>query len=123
MQHDPGRIPALVFSVLAMAGLVASLFTPRRRVFVRVLSTEGGGARVEVAGLARGEDAGLAQEVDALARALGAGSSPEAPPDARARPGEELHRVGTGRAWSPSGRSEAAETSTRSTSTRTGVET
>ncbi len=73
VQHDPGRIPALVFSVLAMAGLVASLFTPRRRVFVRVLSTEGGGARVEVAGLARGEDAGLAQEVDALARALGAG--------------------------------------------------
>ena len=82
VRHDPGRLPALAFSVLAMLGLVASLFTPRRRVFVRVLPGQGGGARVEVAGLARGEDAGLAAEVDALARTLGSSAEPASPPPA-----------------------------------------
>ncbi|WP_299038123.1 cytochrome c biogenesis protein ResB [uncultured Pseudokineococcus sp.] len=78
VRHDPGRVPALVFSVLAMLGLVASLFTARRRVFVRVGPGEGGAARVEVAGLTRGEDAGLAAEVDALARTLGSSAQDQA---------------------------------------------
>ncbi|WP_298991045.1 cytochrome c biogenesis protein ResB [uncultured Pseudokineococcus sp.] len=81
VRHDPGRLPALVFSVLAMLGLVASLFTPRRRVFVRVSGgpAAGGGLRTEVGGLARGEDAGLAAEVDGLARTLGGGAPPGSP--------------------------------------------
>ncbi|MEJ5867700.1 cytochrome c biogenesis protein ResB [Pseudokineococcus sp. 5B2Z-1] len=87
VRHDPGRLPALVFSVLAMLGLVASLFTPRRRVFVRVTGgpAAGGGLRTEVGGLARGEDAGLAAEVDGLARTLG-GGAPPGPPQPPAPP-------------------------------------
>ncbi|GAA2036618.1 cytochrome c biogenesis protein ResB [Pseudokineococcus marinus] len=87
VRHDPGRLPALVFSVLAMLGLVASLFTPRRRVFVRVTGdpAAGGGLRTEVGGLARGEDAGLAAEVDGLARTLD-GGAPPGPPQPPAPP-------------------------------------
>ncbi len=73
VRHDPGKTGALVFALLAIAGLVLSLSVRRRRVFVR-LDPAGTGAAgtdprrtvVRVAGLARGEDAGLAQEVDAV---------------------------------------------------------
>ncbi len=85
VRHDPAKGWALAFAVLAMIGLVASLFVPRRRVWVRVLpnvaaatGTAGGagGSRpgrivMEVAGLARSEDPGLVREVELLARTLG----------------------------------------------------
>ncbi len=76
LRHDPSLAWVLTFSLLALAGLAVSLFTPRRRVWVRSWSeadpADGAGrtvTRVEVAGLARGDDAGLQDEVD---RALGA---------------------------------------------------
>lgn len=74
VRHDPGRLPALVFSATAILGLVASLFVPRRRLFVTVRrdGTDAGALTVvQVAGLARGEDERLAEEVDAVTRALG----------------------------------------------------
>ncbi|MFP5335351.1 MAG: cytochrome c biogenesis protein ResB [Actinomycetes bacterium] len=70
IRHDPGKGAALAFSVLAMAGLVASLFVPRRRVWVRAVPAAGGRTVVEVAALARGDDAGLGPEVEAVERAL-----------------------------------------------------
>lgn len=45
----------LLFAVLATAGLLAALFVPRRRMWVKV-SQDGSSLRIEYAGLARGED-------------------------------------------------------------------
>jgi cytochrome c biogenesis protein len=77
LRHDPSLAWVLTFSLLALTGLAVSLFTPRRRVWVRSWSEpdgEGGTVtRVEAAGLARGDDAGLQGEVDrALAAVPGA---------------------------------------------------
>lgn len=75
VRHDPGKVWALVFALLAILGLVMSLSLRRRRVFVR-LDPEPGRTVVRVAGLARGEDSGLADEVDAVRRAVEAGLAP-----------------------------------------------
>lgn len=65
VRHDPGRAAALVSSLLAIAGLSASLFIPRRRLWVRVRpAADGGGSVVEVGALARSEDAGLGEEAE-----------------------------------------------------------
>jgi cytochrome c biogenesis protein len=72
--HDPGKGPALVAALAALAGLMLSLFVKRRRVWVRATGDGSGRTLVEVAGLARteGEDRDrLADEVTALAGSLG----------------------------------------------------
>lgn len=69
--HDPFERWVLIFALTAVAGLILSLFVPRRRVWVRVTPREGGGAVLEVAGLARSDDPSLADDVRALARTLG----------------------------------------------------
>lgn len=79
LRHDPSLTWVLVFALGALGGLAVSLFTPRRRVWVRawretVPGDGPDGARertvVAVAGLARGDDAGLQGEVDSLLAAL-----------------------------------------------------
>ncbi|GII93587.1 cytochrome c biogenesis protein ResB [Sinosporangium siamense] len=73
--YDPGRLPALIASVLAVAGLVLSLSIRRRRVWVRLTEAKEGDATVvEVGGLTRteGGDAAFAGEFDDIVRALGA---------------------------------------------------
>ena len=65
IRYTPGQRAALVFSLLAATGLILSLFLPRRRVWVKAVAA-GAGSVVEVAGLARGNDAGLAEEVDGV---------------------------------------------------------
>lgn len=60
--RDPSQGWVLVFSLLVLAGLLTSLFIPRRRVWVKAIETESG-IRLEYAGLARGEDPGLARAV------------------------------------------------------------
>jgi cytochrome c biogenesis protein len=69
LRHDPSLGFVLVFSLLALGGLTVSLFTPRRRVWARAYVAQDGATVVEVAGLARGDDAGRQAEVD---RALAA---------------------------------------------------
>jgi cytochrome c biogenesis protein len=65
LRYDPSLVWVLTFALLALAGLAVSLFTPRRRVWVRAWTDpEHGHTRVELAGLARGDDAGLQTEVD-----------------------------------------------------------
>lgn len=64
--HDPGKEPALIAAILAIAGLMLSLFIPRRRVWVRVTKTASGTSRIEVAGLSRTDEAGLRPAVDEL---------------------------------------------------------
>ncbi|PVW04250.1 cytochrome C biogenesis protein [Microbacterium sp. Gd 4-13] len=55
----------LGFALLALAGLLAALFVPRRRMWVKV-TPDGDAVRIEYAGLARGEDPTLAEAVSAL---------------------------------------------------------
>ncbi|HEX7188702.1 MAG TPA: cytochrome c biogenesis protein ResB [Actinomycetes bacterium] len=67
--RNPGTGPALAAAVLALAGLMMSLFVRRRRVWVRASATDDGRTLVEVAGLTRHEGEGrdvLAEEVRVL---------------------------------------------------------
>lgn len=67
IHHDPSQLWVLLFAVLVVAGLVTSLFIPRRRVWVKAVTGEGGVVSLEYAGLARGDDPGLAAAVADLA--------------------------------------------------------
>lgn len=77
VREDPATMFVLVSSLFTVAGLMATLLVRRRRVFVRVGSAAGtdpaaaapAGA-LEIGGLAKTEDAGLAHLIDALADAL-----------------------------------------------------
>ncbi|XVQ11904.1 cytochrome c biogenesis protein ResB [Spirillospora sp. CA-255316] len=54
VNHDPGRMPALVAAILAVAGVAASFMVRRRRVWVRARAGDGGRTVVEVGGLTLG---------------------------------------------------------------------
>ncbi|WP_263118892.1 cytochrome c biogenesis protein ResB [Cellulomonas sp. RIT-PI-Y] len=82
LRHDPSLLCVLVFALLAFAGLAASLFVPRRRIWLRLRDAaptdsqdEGPGngrTVVTAAALARGDDVGLQAELDrAMDRLLG----------------------------------------------------
>ena len=64
---DPAQGWVLGFVILAVVGLLTSLFIPRRRVWVRASSDPTGGLTLEWAGLARSEDARLPDAVRDLA--------------------------------------------------------
>ena len=66
VHHDPSQHWMLIFAVLVVAGLVTSLFIPRRRVWVKVVAGKGG-LVLEYAGLSRGDDPGLAAAVEEIA--------------------------------------------------------
>lgn len=82
--HDPFERWVLVSSLVAVGGLILSLFVPRRRVWVRVRAAEGG-AVLEVAGLARSDDPMLEDDVKALATKLS--TTQDGPPDTE--PGQD----------------------------------
>src|SRR5690606_32083869 len=44
IHHDPAQAWVLVFAILAVAGLLSSLFVPRRRVWVKAVEAGGAGA-------------------------------------------------------------------------------
>jgi cytochrome c biogenesis protein len=67
VHHDPSMSWVFSFVVLAVLGLLTSLFIPRRRVWISVREDEQG-VQLEYAGLARGEDPGLDNAVDDIAR-------------------------------------------------------
>ncbi|MEO6825977.1 MAG: cytochrome c biogenesis protein ResB [Microbacteriaceae bacterium] len=67
VHHDPTIGWVLFFSVCIVAGLLTSLFVPRRRVWVKVAAQADGSLLVEYAGLARGDDPGLDAAVAAIA--------------------------------------------------------
>nr|WP_245933430.1 cytochrome c biogenesis protein ResB [Arthrobacter livingstonensis] len=70
IRHDPGQVYVLVFAVLALGGLMASLFLNRRRVWIRTGNHPDGRTMVEFGLLARGEDHRLAGESAAINKAL-----------------------------------------------------
>lgn len=84
IHHDPAQAWVLVFALLAVAGLLTSLFVPRRRMWIKA-SADGDGTRLEYAGLARGEDPMLAAAVADLARAHAAALPGAASPEPEVR--------------------------------------
>lgn len=66
IQRDPSGVWVLVFSILALLGLFAGLFVPRRRLWVKARLMPDG-VHVEYAGLARGEDPALSRAVSDFA--------------------------------------------------------
>jgi cytochrome c biogenesis protein len=76
IRSDPGKGITLVASLLALAGLIASLVVRRRRVFVRVSPGVGPGRTVvSVGGMAKDDDDTLTEAVedilDAVQRRMG----------------------------------------------------
>ncbi|MFC0040492.1 cytochrome c biogenesis protein ResB [Actinomadura rayongensis] len=67
VNRDPGRLPALIAAILAVAGLVASFTVRRRRVWVRASAGDDGRTVVEVGGLTLGNPT---PEFDAVVTAL-----------------------------------------------------
>ncbi len=70
IHHNPGQVSALIFALLAVAGLIVSLYVNRRRVWVRTGTHEDGRTMVEYGLLARGEDHRLAAEAQAIRKML-----------------------------------------------------
>jgi cytochrome c biogenesis protein len=69
--QDPGKELALLSALIAIAGLMMSLFVRRRRLWVKVVDGDPAGTLVQVAGLAKSEAADLPEDVAGLARVLG----------------------------------------------------
>ena len=63
---DPGKEAALVASVLAMLALTVSLFTRRRRIWLRARDDEQGSTLVGVAGLSKSEAGDVSEDVRAV---------------------------------------------------------
>ena len=63
--RDPGKDFSLLGAILAIAGLLSSLFVRRRRVWVRV-----SGKNIEIAGLAKNAAPGLEEEIKSLVKEL-----------------------------------------------------
>ncbi|WP_042389613.1 cytochrome c biogenesis protein ResB [Streptacidiphilus melanogenes] len=68
--HNPGTGWALTSAMMAVVGLIGSLFVQRRRIWVRAVAGEDGTTTVEIAGLARSESARIAEELADLALEL-----------------------------------------------------
>lgn len=68
--HDPGKELALIASVMAMVGLMLSLFVRRRRIWVRVGPADDGGTLAEIGALAKNEAVELESDVSELALAI-----------------------------------------------------
>ncbi len=64
--HDPGKEFALIAAITAIVGLTLSLMVRRRRIWVRVTSSDHGQTLVEAAGLTRSEHTTIAEELDEL---------------------------------------------------------
>lgn len=75
VSHDPAQNGVLISSIVMLVGLVVSLLVRRRRLWVRLVpaTDDGNGQRrtvVEVAGLARTDQAGWGEGFDEQARGL-----------------------------------------------------
>lgn len=67
VHHDPSQLPVLIFAILVIAGLVTSLFIPRRRMWVSATTDASGTTTIEYAALARGDDPNLESSVTEFA--------------------------------------------------------
>jgi cytochrome c biogenesis protein len=67
IHRDAAATWVLVFAVIALLGLLAALFVPRRRLWVKATAHDGA-LHLEYAGLARGEDPAIGAALDQFAR-------------------------------------------------------
>ncbi|MFF1876809.1 cytochrome c biogenesis protein ResB [Leifsonia sp. NPDC058230] len=67
IHHDPAQGWVLLCAILILGGLLASLFVPRRRIWVKAVTNDDGTVTLEYAGLARGEDPNLEAAVAGIA--------------------------------------------------------
>jgi cytochrome c biogenesis protein len=90
IHDDPSQGWVLVFALLILAGLLVSLFVPRRRMWVKAAGRPDGSVVLEYAGLARGEDPGLEDAVASFADAHSGAATDAAAtaPASEAAPGE-----------------------------------
>lgn len=86
IHDDPSQGWVLVFAVLIVAGLLVSLFVPRRRMWVKAARRADGTVVLEYAGLARGEDPGLEDAVSAFADKHAGTADDDESADDRANP-------------------------------------
>ncbi|THJ74271.1 cytochrome c biogenesis protein ResB [Candidatus Frankia alpina] len=92
VKSDPFKEEALIFAVLIIAGLIASLRVHRRRLWVRVRPAPGGGSVVEIGGLSRSHGDGFAVELSQLttlvreATGPAGGQEPAAQPELAVQP-------------------------------------
>ncbi|MFF5791791.1 cytochrome c biogenesis protein ResB [Paeniglutamicibacter sp. NPDC012692] len=74
INYDPSKRPVAIFAGLALLGLAISLFTPRRRVWVKIKTSVDDSGReeriIEYGLLARGEDPRLESEAKELRKLL-----------------------------------------------------
>ena len=74
VSHDPAQIWVLVSAIVMLGGLVVSLVIRRRRIWARLVPDSENGERrrtvVEIAGLARTDQAGWGEGFDDQARGL-----------------------------------------------------
>jgi len=77
IHHDATQLWVLTFAILVLAGLLTSLFIPRRRLWVKATDRGDGSVHVEYAGLARGDDPRLVEAVTALADKHSTSFSPD----------------------------------------------
>jgi len=96
LRHDPTLPFVLVFALLALTGLAVSLFTPRRRVWLRAVPDAHGRTVVSAAALARGDDVGLQGELDAVVAAV-APPPPDADDDAATEADAHITRADAAR--------------------------
>ena len=66
VHRDPAQGWVMLFAVCALAGLLASLLVPRRRLWVKATADTSGALRLEYAGLAPGDDPNLERIVTEL---------------------------------------------------------
>ena len=65
VMRNPAQVGVLVFAVLSLAGLIWSLFVPRRRMWVKAIPSEDG-VVLQYAALARGDDPALDRAIEDL---------------------------------------------------------
>lgn len=74
INYDPSKRPVAIFSGLALLGLAISLFTPRRRAWIKIKNSVDDSGReqriIEYGLLARGEDPRLESEAQELRKLL-----------------------------------------------------
>jgi cytochrome c biogenesis protein len=78
VKSDPFKREALLFAVLIIVGLIASLRVRRRRVWARAQPAAGGGSMIEIGGLSRSHGDGFAVELSQLTTLVREATAPEA---------------------------------------------
>ena len=68
--YDPGKEIALIASVLALSGLMMSLFVRRRRIWVKMSAGHNGTTVVEIAGLNRAEGGDVTADISIITKAV-----------------------------------------------------